>query len=160
MSARPRSGGARRARLGRPLAGALLTLVLLALVPFVAAGATACGSAADANETAAYLGSWQRVVGGEADSQQMLLVEQQDGAVRTTFSDLTTGFNAGGVATLKDGCLVLDLPAGNGLLDTPGLQLSLDANGQLVVDQVLSDGTTEPVWAYARTPSPGAATEP
>jgi len=153
-------GGAFCARLGRPLPGALLTLVLLALVPFVAAGATACGSAADANETAAYLGSWQRVVGGEADSQRVLLVEQRDGGVRTTFSDLTTGFNAGGVATLKDGCLVLDLPARTGLLDAPGVQLSLDANGQLVVDQVLSDGTTEPVWIYERAQSTGAATEP
>ena len=160
MSARPRSGGARRARLGRPLAGALVTLVLLALVTLAAAAATACGSAAESNEIAAYLGSWQRVDGGEANAQQTLLVERQDDAARATFSDLSTGFTAAGVTTLKDGYLVLELPAGNGLLDAPGLQLSLDVNGQLVVDQVLSDGTTEPVWVYERAASPGAATEP
>ena len=30
------------------------------------------------------------------------------------------------------------------------LQLSLDENGQLVVDLVLADGTLEPVWIYER----------
>jgi hypothetical protein len=155
VSARPRSGGA-RARLGRPFAGALVTLLLLALV----VGVTACGSSAESNEIAAYLGSWQRVVGGEANAQQTLVVERQGDAVRTTFSDLATGLTVGGVATLGDGYLAQDLPAASGLLDAPGLQLSLDLNGQLVVDQVLSDGTTEPVWVYGRAPSPGATPEP
>jgi hypothetical protein len=159
VSARPRPGGARRAHLGRPLAGALVTLLLVALVPLVAA-ATGCGSAAESTEVAAYLGSWQRVEGGAADAQRTLLVERQDDVVRAEFSDLTTGFDAGGVATLEDGYLALDLPAGNGLLDAPGLQISLDANGQLIVDRVLDDGTTEPVWVYERAPSPGATTEP
>ena len=75
-------------------------------------------------------------------------------------ANLTTGFSAGGVAKLEDGYLALELPAGDGLLDAPGLQLSLDVNGQLVVDQVLDDGTTEPVWVYERASSSGAATEP
>jgi hypothetical protein len=153
VSARPRSGGARRARLGRPLAGALVALLPFALLPIVVIAVAACGPAAESNETAAYFGSWQRVEGGAADPRQTLVVERQGDAVRATFSDLTTGSTSGGVAALEDGYLVLDLPAGSGLLDAPGLQFSLDANGQLVVDRVLGDGTTEPVWVYERVSS-------
>jgi hypothetical protein len=131
-----------------------VTLALFALVALVAAGVTACGSGAQSNEIAAYLGSWQRVEGGEADPQQTLLVEPQGDTVRTTFGDLTTGLTSGGVATLEDGILVLALPADNGLLDAPALQLSLDAAGRLVVDRDLGDGTTEPVWVYERVASP------
>ena len=48
----------------------------------------------------------------------------------------------------------MDMPAANGIIDgATSLQLSLDAGGQLVVDQVLDDGTTEPVWVYDRTSS-------
>ncbi len=39
------------------------------------------------------------------------------------------------------------------------LQLSVDENGQLVVDLVLADGTTEPVWIYDRAPA-SATDEP
>ena len=160
MSARAGSGGARRGRLRRPLAPAFLALVLFSSIVLVTAGATACGSAAASNEVAGFLGVWQRVEGGEPDAQRTLLVERQDDATRATFSDLTTGLSAGGVVTPADGYLQLDLPAGNGLLDASALQLSLDADGQLVVDKVLPDETTEPVWIYARAPSPGATVEP
>jgi hypothetical protein len=34
------------------------------------------------------------------------------------------------------------------------LRLSLDQNGQLVVDLVLADGTLEPIWIYDRTETP------
>ena len=45
----------------------------------------------------------------------------------------------------------MEMPAENGIVDgATSLQLSLDAGGQLVVDRVLADGTTEPVWVYAR----------
>ena len=37
------------------------------------------------------------------------------------------------------------------------LQLSLDENGQLVVDLVLADGTLEPVWIYERMAAPSPA---
>ena len=93
--------------------------MLLTLALFAAAGVTACGSSADSNAIAAYLGAWQRVEGGEADPQKVLLVERQDGAARTTFSDLTTGFTAGGVATLEDGYLALDLPGRQRPADPP-----------------------------------------
>ncbi len=158
MSARPRFGGARRARLGRPSAGGLVVLALLALVP-LAVGATACGSA-ESDQIGAYVGSWQRVVGGAADPRQALVVGRQDGAARVTFHDLQNGSAAGGLATLEDGYLALDLPVGSGLLDAPEVQLSLDGSGQLVVDRVLGDGTTEPVRVYERAPAPGASTEP
>ena len=37
------------------------------------------------------------------------------------------------------------------------LQLSVDENGQLIVDLVLADGTTEPVWVYDRATAPASA---
>ena len=70
--------------------------------------------------------------------------------------------------TARDGYLACALPNGDGEAtpsSAPGvptesdLQLSLDENGQLVVDLVLADGTLEPIWIYERavvvgSPSP------
>jgi hypothetical protein len=39
------------------------------------------------------------------------------------------------------------------------LRLSLEENGQLVVDLVLADDTLEPIWIYERS-SPAAPAEP
>jgi hypothetical protein len=139
----------------------LATLVLSALLSILlACGAMARGDAASSNDVAAYLGTWQRVTGGEPDAQRSLVVERQDGDTRVTFGDLTTGLSAGGVVTVRAGRLSLDPPTGNGILDAPGLQLSLGADGRLVVDEVPDDGTTEPVWVYERSVTPGATAGP
>ncbi|HTX70444.1 MAG TPA: hypothetical protein VMH50_15055 [Thermoleophilia bacterium] len=157
MSARAGIGRGRRAR---PPACILLAPALAAVFVLAAIALSACGGVTSSNQIAGYLGVWQRVVGGEPDSRLTLVVERQGDAARATFSDLQTGSAAGGVTTPGDDYLSLELPAGNSLLDATGLQLSLDDNGELVVDKVLSDGTTEPVWIYARAASPVATSAP
>jgi hypothetical protein len=146
-----RAGGAtlRRSWPGRPPAGAAASLFLLVLV-LLATAVTACGDSA-ASGVALYLGDWQRVVGGEPDPAVTLLVEADGDDAALTFEDTTRSFRAQAVAMLQDDLLVMEMPAENGIVDgATSLQLSLDAGGQLVVDQVLADGTTEPVWVYAR----------
>jgi hypothetical protein len=145
VSRRGEGAALRRARPGRPAAVA----VLLALVLFAAAVA-ACGDSA-ASGVALYLGDWQRVDGGEANPSVTLLVERDGDDASLTFRDSTRPFQAQTTAALRDGLLVMEMPTENGIIDgATSLQLSLDAGGQLVVDQVLTDGTTEPVWVYAR----------
>jgi hypothetical protein len=120
---------------------------LLALA--LAAAASACGDSA-ASGVAPYLGDWQRVDGGEPDPAVTLLVESDGDDASLTFQDSTRSLRARATATLRDDRLIVEMPAENGVVDGAAqLQLSLDA-GQLVVDQVLADGTTEPVWIYAR----------
>ena len=59
---------------------------------------------------------------------------------------------------MEDDHLSCTLPNGDDPAPTPApgvptesdLQLSVDVNGQLVVDLVLADGTTEPIWIYER----------
>ena len=68
-------------------------------------------------------------------------------------------------ATAEDGYLACSLPTGDDPAPAPvagvpaesDLQLSLDENGQLVVDLVLADGTLEPVWIYERGAAPSPA---
>jgi type IV pilus biogenesis protein CpaD/CtpE len=142
--------GAPRAR--RELSRVRTPIAALLFVIAVVATATVagCGGSSD-SQLAAYVGAWQRVVGGEPDPSLTLLVARTDDGASLTFTD-QSGSRSEGVATLKDASLVMDMPAANGIIDgATRLQLSLDAGGQLVVDQVLDDGTTEPVWVYDRT---------
>ena len=139
----------RRARPARPFAAVLAALFLLTLV-LLAALVTACGDSA-ASGVALYLGDWQRVDGGEPNPAVTLLVEPDGDRASLTFQDATRSFRAQTTAALQDDLLVMEMPAENGIVDgATSLQLSLDAGGQLVVDEVLADGTTEPVWVYAR----------
>ena len=76
------------------------------------------------------------------------------------FTD-ASGFQAQGVASLEDGRLVLRSPTDNGVLDgATSLHVSLGGDGELVVDRVLGDGTTEPVWIYGRAPAALPSSEP
>lgn len=148
MSRRGEGAALRRARPGRLPAGAVAALVLLALL--LPTAAPACGDSA-ASGVALYVGDWQRVEGGEPDPAVTLHVERAGDDAALTFQGSTGSFQAQATATLQDDLLVVTMPAENGIVDgATGLQLSLDAGGQLVVDQVLGDGTTEPVWVYAR----------
>ncbi len=131
------------------MAAFLSALALLALF-FLSASVTACGDSA-ATGVGLYLGDWQRVEGGEPDPAITLHVGRDGDEASLTFQDSTRSFQAQAKATLQDGLLVMEMPADNGIVDgATSLQLSLDAGGQLVVDRVLADGTTEPVWVYAR----------
>jgi hypothetical protein len=123
---------------------AALFLLALAL-----AAVSACGDSA-ASGVGPYLGDWQRVDGGEPNPAVTLLVESDGDDASLTFQDSVRSFRARAPATLQDDLLIVETPAENGIVGGAAqLQLSLDA-GQLVVDQVLADGTTEPVWIYAR----------
>ena len=149
MSGRGEDGAPRRAR--RELSRVRTPIAILLFVFAVVATATVAGCGSSDSQLAAYLGAWQRVVGGEPDPSLTLLVARTDDGASLTFTD-QSGSRSEGVATLEDASLVMDMPAANGIIDgATRLQLSLDAGGQLVVDQVLDDGTTEPVWVYDRT---------
>jgi hypothetical protein len=140
------------ARRGRAPRSALRAGLLFALFVAAAVVASGCGGSAAA-EVGAYSGAWQRVVGGEPEPSFTLLVEQTGEGAELIFAD-ASGVRAQGVATLEDGCLVLQVPADNGIVDGASvLKLSLGDGGQLVVDRVLGDGTTEPVWVYDRAAS-------
>jgi len=86
-------------------------------------------------------------------------------AAAVTFANLTNGASETVAATAGDGCLACTLPTGDtglqltegGAPDDVDLHLSLDENGQLVVDLVLADGTLEPVWIYERGAAPSPA---
>jgi hypothetical protein len=162
-----RPGDAAGSRCARFLLGVLL-LVLSA------AGVAACGGSAS-SDVGPYLGVWQRVEGGTPNPDFTLTVARQSDGALVTFADLANGQDRTGVATPEDGYLALRLPAGDGARPVPSvspsagaplesdLQLSVDENGQLIVDLVLADGTTEPVGIYERMPSVAstpAATQP
>lgn len=128
-----------------------MSCLLLALVA-LAAAASSCGAGSDAR-LAAYLGAWERVVAGEPDPGHALVVERSDDGATLTFVD-PSGRQSQGFASFADGVLTMEMPLQNGILDgASGLRVSLDAGGQLVVDRVLGDGTSEPVWVYDRAPS-------
>jgi hypothetical protein len=149
VSARGEVAAPRRARPDRPSAAVVAALVLLTLV-LLAGAAAACGDSA-ASGVALYLGDWQRVEGGEPNPAVTLHVEADGDDAALTFEDSTRSFRAQAPATPQDDVLVMEMPAENGIVDgATSLQLSLDAGGQLVVDQVLADGTSEPVWVYER----------
>jgi hypothetical protein len=164
VSVRPRSGRARRA--GR--ASGVRLLVLLALAVIVAA-AIGCGGSGSA-DVGPYLGAWQRVDGGAPDPDFTLAVTTQGGGAALTFANQSSGQSQTLAATVEDGYLACTLPNGDDPAPTlalavpaeSDLQLSVDGNGQLVVDLVLADGTTEPIWIYERAAAvaPSASVEP
>jgi hypothetical protein len=135
-------------------------LVALALV-LLAAAVVACG-VSSSPDVGPYLGIWQRVDGGVPDPDFTLNVSRQGDGAAVTFANLSNGRSQTVVATAEDGYLACTLPAGDdpqvqpaapGSASVPtqsDLQLSVDENGQLVVDLVLADGTTEPLWVYDR----------
>jgi hypothetical protein len=132
-------------------------LALLASAVLAAAVAAGCGGSA-ATDVAPYLGVWQRVEAGEPNPDFTLTIARRDDAAGVTFASAFDATSQTVTATAADGFLACTLPTGkSGLQSAEGgaparadLQLSLDDNGQLVVDLVLADGTLEPVWIYER----------
>jgi hypothetical protein len=149
VSGRGESTSGWTARGYRAVAALAALLVLIVVTAVVASG---CGGS-DA-QLAAFTGSWQRVVSGEPDPSYTLLVERSEDGTTLAFID-PSGFRAQGRATLREDYLVMEMPADNGIFDgATSLQVSLDSGGQLIVDRVLDDGTTEPVWVYDRATQP------
>ena len=164
MNGRGETVGSRRA------AGRLL---LAAALLVIAAGVAACGGSSS-SDIGSYLGLWQRVEGGTPNPDFTLTVARKGDGGAVTFVNRTNGQSETVAATVEDGYLACTLPGGDDPLGqaagadepSPGaqqapsesdLQLSVDENGQLVVDLVLADGTTEPVWFYDRAPAASPA---
>ncbi len=158
MNRRGQAEGPRRTRAG--------FLLLLALVA-VTAAVVACGGSSS-TDVGPYLGVWQRVDGGAPSPDFTLTVASREGGVALTFANLANGQDQTVVATVEDGFLACSLPTGDDPAPSPvpgvptesDLQLSLDENGQLVVDLVLADGTLEPIWIYDRVPASAPASAP
>jgi hypothetical protein len=164
VNAFARPGGLRRAGLD---SGARL-FAILALVVVIAA-VIGCGGSGSSG-IGPYLGVWQRVDGGAPDPSFTLTVTTQGDGAALTFANQSNGQSRTVPATVEDGHLACTLPNGDDSATTPAsgvpaesdLQLSVDENGQLVVDLVLADGTTEPIWVYERAApvTPSASVEP
>ena len=163
MSGRTEGRGRRRA------SGRLVPA--LALFVIAAAGVAACGGSSS-SDVGPYLGVWERVEAGAPNPDFTLTVARQGDGAAVTFANLSNGQSRTVAATAEDGYLACTLPNGDGSQPPPAgpspspgvpsesdLQLSLDENGQLVVDLVLADGTTGPVWIYDRE-STSATAEP
>jgi hypothetical protein len=139
-------------------------LALLASVVLAAAVAAGCGGS-PAADVAPYLGVWQRVEAGAPNPDFTLTIARRDDAAGVTFASVSSGRSETVAATAEDGYLACSLPTGDdpapslapGVPAASDLQLSLDDNGQLVVDLVLADGTLEPVWIYERAAVPSPA---
>ncbi len=158
MNGRGEAAGRRRARGG--------FVLVLALVVVAAAAVAACGGSSSA-DIGPYLGVWQRIEGGAPNPDLALTVVRQEEEGAVTFADLADGQDQTVLATVEDGYLACTLP----VIDDPqvqagvaspspvksDLQLSVDENGQLVVDLVLADGTLEPIWIYDRALAPAPA---
>jgi hypothetical protein len=156
---------------GRRCASVRLVLGLALFV--IAAGFAACGSSS--SDVGPYLGVWQRVEAGAPDPDFTLTVARQGDGAAVTFANLTNGQSRTAAATVEDGYLACSSSARDdpmlqptgpgspspGVISSPpavsDFQLSVDENGQLVVDLVLADGTTEPVWLYDRAPASATA---
>ena len=155
-------GGGLRARFERGPLGAFVALALLALVAAVTL--VACGGSSSP-DTGPYLGVWQRVDGGVPDPDFTLTVADQSDGATVTFANLSNGQDQTVDATVEDGYLACTLATGDDPAPSPAagvptesdLQLSVDENGQLVVDLVLADGTLEPIWIYERAPASSPA---
>ena len=161
MSGRDEGTGTRRAN-GR-------LVLALALLVIAAAGVAACGGSSS-SDIGPYLGVWQRVEAGAPNPDFTLTVARQGDGAAVTFANLSNRQSRTVAATAEDGYLACTLPNGDdpqtpaagpspssGVPSVSDLQLSLDENGQLVVDLVLADGTTEPVWIYDRAPASAMA---
>ena len=161
MNGRGRGAQARARALGARRSALLVALALLALV---AAAIVACGGSSSP-DIGPYLGVWQRVDGGVPDPDFTLTVARQGDEAAVTFANLANGQDQTVVATVEDGYLACTLPTGDDPAPSPApgvpaesdLQLSVDENGQLVVDLVLADGTLEPIWIYDRAPASAPA---
>jgi hypothetical protein len=139
-------------------------LALLASVVLAAAVAAGCGGS-PAADVAPYLGVWQRLEAGAPNPDFTLTIARRDDAAGVTFANLSNGISEPVTATVGDGFLACTLPTGDDPAPSPApgvpagsqVQLSLDDNGQLVVDLVLADDTLEPVWIYERAAAPSPA---
>ena len=139
-------------------------LLLLALPLLAAAGAAGCGGSPQA-DLGPYLGVWQRVEGGAPNPAFTLTIARQDDDASATFANLTNGESQSVTAGIEDGHLACTLPTDDtdvqpspaGVPLESDLQLSLEENGQLVVDLVLADDTLEPIWIYERSSSAAPA---
>jgi hypothetical protein len=144
-------------------------VLALALLVIATAGAAACGGSSS-SDLGPYLGVWQRVEAGAPNPDFTLTVAGQGDGASVTFANLANGQSRTVAATAEDGYLACTLPTGDDPQTQPAgsspssavpsesdLQLSVDENGQLVVDLVLADGTTEPVWIYDRAPASATA---
>ena len=173
MSGRGEAGGRRRA-LGAPARGRSFLAVALLTLIIAAALAAGCGGSSSADH-GIYLGVWQRVDGGEPNPDFTLTVAEQGNGASVTLANHANGLSQMVTATAQDGHLACTLttrdepslqPSGPGS-PSPGIVsqppavsnflLSVDENGQLIVDLVLADGTTEPVWVYDRATAPASA---
>jgi len=172
VSGRGEAGGRRRA-LGAPARGRSFLAVALLTLIIAAALAAGCGGSSSA-DLGIYLGVWQRVDGGEPNPDFTLTVAEQGNGASVTLANHTNGLSQTVAATAQDGYLACSLPNGDSSRAQPAvsgspvpdvqqvpsasdLQLSVDENGQLIVDLVLADGTTEPVWVYDRATAPASA---
>ena len=141
-------------------------LLLLALLPLAAAG-VGCGGSPQA-DLGPYLGVWQRLEGGAPNPAFTLTIARQGDDASATFANLTNGESQTVPASIEDGHLTCTLPTDDtdaqpsptGVPLESDLQLSLEVNGQLVVDLVLADDTLEPIWIYERSSSAPAPAEP
>ena len=138
-------------------------LPALAFVLLAAAGLAGCGGSSQ-TDIGPYLGTWQRVEAGAPDPDFTLTIARHDDAAVVTFANHTNGMSERVPAAAEDGYLACTLPTGDtplpaqdGVPEESHLRLSLDENGQLVVDLVLGDGTLEPVWIYDRGTGPSPA---
>jgi hypothetical protein len=145
-------------------------LALLALL----APLSACGDSTDVAHVAPYRGSWLRIDAGEPNPDFALTVADREGVTGITFVNHADGTTQTVPATVQGGCLACVLPTGAGSTSGSGiasaapaasgvptdshLELSLDDDGRLVVDLVLSDGTLQPIWIYERVR--GASADP
>lgn len=139
---------------------AAASLALLALVLVV----MGCGGSTT-GDVAPYLGTWLRVEAGEPNPAFTLVVTGTEDGADVTLSNQSNGMSETVAATLEDGSLACllpfeDDPLGAAMSPAPAgaagapagsdLRVSLDENGQLVVDLVLADGTLEPIWIFER----------
>ena len=160
--------GGRRGTCRGPAVSAVLGLTLMAAVAAAAFAAAACGGSTRTAALASFVGRWERVAAGAPNPDFTLDIELAGDGVRLIFASQTNGMNQAVAGTSEDGYVACTLattddpfllPAGPGQ-QSPGvatapptsanLQLSLDEDGQLVVDLVLADGTLQPIWIYER----------
>jgi hypothetical protein len=160
--------GGRRGTCRGPAVSAVLGLTLMAAVAAAAFAAAACGGSTRTADLASFVGRWERVEAGAPNPDFTLDIELAGDGVRLIFASQTNGMNQAVAGTSEDGYVACTLattddpfllPAGPGQ-QSPGvatapptsanLQLSLDEDGQLVVDLVLADGTLQPIWIYER----------
>lgn len=153
-----RAGGGQRVR-------AVAALLVAAAVLLAGIGLAACGDSRAPLDALA--GTWLRIDGGQPAADLVLTVAGSgDAGARVTFVDKATGDSLSATARLEDDVLQATLPSADGsALAVPGVsgeltvRLSIDeGTGELVVDRVLADGTSEPLWLYERAAetSPGS----